>query len=242
MMCLSASLFGFLLHRVHWASCICLCLSSNLKNYYFSHYFTISFSLSFWEPHNAYIGLLLCIIGYPLAYVDFSSFFPLCAPQICFQVCWFFLTAIQVWWTLLVAFCFFNSVIFFRSRIFVLFTISTSFLYSDFVYTLFSWFLLLCCLSFHLSLKVRTVILKSFSSKVYAYVLQRWFLEIYFVLWGALCFPVSLDVLLVFVENWPFEKSVTSPSLCKLVWKTFTNQQGVFWTSGAAQDEGLNSS
>lgn len=120
-------------------------------------------------------------------------------------------------------FFFFNSVIFFRSRIFVLFTISTSVLYSDFVHILFSWFLLLCCLSFHLSLKVRTVILKSFSSKAYAYVLQRWFLEIYFVLWEGLCFPVSLDVLRVFVENWPFEKSVTSPSLCKLVWKTFTN-------------------
>lgn len=30
-----------------------LCLSSNLENYYFSHYFTISLSLSFWEPHNA---------------------------------------------------------------------------------------------------------------------------------------------------------------------------------------------
>lgn len=59
-----------------------LCLSSNLENYYFSHYFTISLSLSFWEPHNAYIGLLLCIIGYPLAYVHFSSFFPLCSSDL----------------------------------------------------------------------------------------------------------------------------------------------------------------
>lgn len=173
-MCLSESLFGFLLHSVCWASWICLSMSFlKFGKWLFQSLFHhLSFSLLLGTPQCIHWSVAMY---HRLSFSLCSLFFifpPLCSSDLFPGVLILSYTYSSLM-NPVSDFFFFNSVIFFRSRIFVLFTISTSFLYSDFVHILFSWFLLLCCLSFHLSLKVRTVILKSFSSKAYAYVLQR---------------------------------------------------------------------
>lgn len=120
---------------------------------------------------------------------------------------------------------FFNSVIvFFSSKIYLsLLIISISFLI--FSFCLYIIFLIsFSPLFFFSSLSIfKTFVLKSLSSKSYECVSSSMVSGGLFCSFEQAMFLCFLVCLVIFVENWAFEKIATSCSLWGLLWKTFTN-------------------